>query len=261
MPIQACKDHKGNEYRSIAEMCRFYKVDRSVFGDRIKNGFTLEEALTTKGNRHYVPSVDHLGQQFPSENAMCRHWRIKHNTYQRRIKEGWTKKEALTTPAVSTTQEVKDHLGNVYPHKTAMCENYGVERTVYNTRIKKGWTVEEALTTPMQSRNLEDIPNRVGIIKRMSCGLDLEILSVDGYDTYTARFEDGHITKCKWADFEKGYVKHKSLSKIKNGEYMGYKVSFITEMNGDVYYSCENIETGEKEVLTPQEMIRGKEGV
>lgn len=46
-----CKDHLGNEYRSKKEMCDKYNIEVSIFSTRIKNGYTVEEALTLPVNK------------------------------------------------------------------------------------------------------------------------------------------------------------------------------------------------------------------
>ena len=41
-------DHKGTSFSSNTEMAKYYNVNRNTFRDRMKNGWTLEEALTGK---------------------------------------------------------------------------------------------------------------------------------------------------------------------------------------------------------------------
>lgn len=41
-------DHKGNPFSSNTEMAKYYNVNFDTFRDRIKRGWTLEEALTSK---------------------------------------------------------------------------------------------------------------------------------------------------------------------------------------------------------------------
>lgn len=42
-----CKDHLGNEYPTIANMCKKYKIKRTTFQHRLHRGWSLEEALTS----------------------------------------------------------------------------------------------------------------------------------------------------------------------------------------------------------------------
>lgn len=41
-----CKDHLGNEFDSMTKMCRHYGIELGKYRDRIKLGWTLEDALT-----------------------------------------------------------------------------------------------------------------------------------------------------------------------------------------------------------------------
>lgn len=41
-----CKDHLGNEYSSITEMCEKYGISCSTYRARLKRGMTLRDALT-----------------------------------------------------------------------------------------------------------------------------------------------------------------------------------------------------------------------
>ena len=41
-------DHKGNSFSSNTEMAKYYNVPRNTFSNRIKRGWSLEEALTGK---------------------------------------------------------------------------------------------------------------------------------------------------------------------------------------------------------------------
>ena len=42
-----CKDHKGNIYESKGARARAYGLDVQIVSLRIKNGWSLEKALTT----------------------------------------------------------------------------------------------------------------------------------------------------------------------------------------------------------------------
>lgn len=44
-------DHKGNSFSSNTEMAKYYNVNFKTFRDRIKRGWTLEEALTGKRDK------------------------------------------------------------------------------------------------------------------------------------------------------------------------------------------------------------------
>lgn len=88
------EDHLGNKYKSKAEMCRAYNISREQFKDRIKNGWTLKDALTTPSNKKEY--WDHLGNRYDTLTKMCEAYGITLATYINRIKYGYSLKEALT---------------------------------------------------------------------------------------------------------------------------------------------------------------------
>lgn len=93
-------DHKGNEFPSIAEMCRAWDVGYDTYTRRVRNGYTLEEALTGKreGKCGSKPCTDHEGNEYPSVNAMCKAWTVDYSVFKCRRRRGWTLEKALTTP-------------------------------------------------------------------------------------------------------------------------------------------------------------------
>lgn len=145
-----CKDHLGNDYSSIAEMCREYNVEYTIYRRRRDLGWTLKEALTGKDNPIKPNSktcYDHYGNCFNSAADMCRLYGIPIDKYRSRKKLGWTTEEILTNHKNNPrVKEHIDYLGNVYKSETAMCRAHSIKRNVYRTRISLGWTNKEALT-------------------------------------------------------------------------------------------------------------------
>ena len=160
-----CKDHLGNIYSSVKDMCNMYKhydITEDAYRSRLKLGWTLEEALTTPVRDLSV--YDHLGNKYPNIKTMCKHYGITDSAYQSRLKLGWTLEETLTTPLHS----VYDHLGNKYSGTEKMCKQYGITRSVYKIRLKLGWTLEETLTTPVKDFSTTDhLGNKYPNIKTM----------------------------------------------------------------------------------------------
>ncbi len=52
---KACKDHLGNEFASIVEMCKYWHITPDLHKGRLKDGWTLEETLT-------IPKLYSLGE-------------------------------------------------------------------------------------------------------------------------------------------------------------------------------------------------------
>lgn len=144
------KDHLGKEYRSERAMLRAYGIGRTNYTTRIRNGWSIEKALTTPSEYNNTKVKDHLGQEYNTKIEMCKAYGINYATYSRRKKKGMSTEEALTKPVNkrSKVEDITDHLGKTYSSKRAMARAYGIPRTTYTQRIENGMSVKDALTTP-----------------------------------------------------------------------------------------------------------------
>ena len=145
---ESYKDHLGNEFPSMAAMCKHYGIRRDTFTQRIKRQkMSLKDALTTPLEK--TPDElckDHLGNEFPNRQAMCNYYGINYATFRRRIeKKHMSLKDALTTPVEQKTGPCKDHIGNEFPSQKAMCDYYGINMNTFKGRIENNSSIEEAL--------------------------------------------------------------------------------------------------------------------
>ncbi|OUM58418.1 hypothetical protein PIROE2DRAFT_64422 [Piromyces sp. E2] len=104
-----CKDHLGNNYKSISEMCNVYGVNPRTYVCRIKNGWDIERALKEKV--HDTSPSDKIvksfeGLEFKSKMAMCKHYGICKTTYYRRIKAGFDQRASLLIPSGVTLSTI-----------------------------------------------------------------------------------------------------------------------------------------------------------
>lgn len=145
------KDHLGKEYRSLRAMLKVYGIGRTNYTTRIRNGWSIEKALTTPSEYNSDTRVkDHLGQEYNTTLEMCKAYSLEYATYFRRKKKGMSTEEALTKPVKkrSKAENITDHLGKTYSSKLAMTKAYGIAHTTYTQRIANGMSVKDALTTP-----------------------------------------------------------------------------------------------------------------
>lgn len=97
MAEKACTDHLSNSYSSVKKMCEAYGINYSTFKGRIKNGWSLETALSKKAVK--LPScVDPFGNKHKTVGAMCIAYGIGTDTLRTRLGLGWSLTKALTTP-------------------------------------------------------------------------------------------------------------------------------------------------------------------
>lgn len=155
---KVCMDHLGNEYRSISEMCSFYRISEDAYYSMLIHGYSIGEALELAANNiemGRLKCTDHLGKEYRSANEMCRSYGISLSTYRRRMKDGWTQEEALTKGSLSGSwnkKECTDHLGNKYSSIDEMCIRYNTYGNVLRNRLKKGDSLKDALTKEVSAR-------------------------------------------------------------------------------------------------------------
>ena len=143
-----CVDPLGNRFKSITEMAKAYGKDYKVLRDRLKAGWSLEDALildieiSNKGKGY----IDHKGNKFKSVMEMAKAYGKDANTVYSRLRDGWSIEDALTTDANSRYKECIDHKGNKFKSIAEMARAYGKEPGIVNYRLQRGWSIEDALT-------------------------------------------------------------------------------------------------------------------
>lgn len=219
-----CKDHLGNTYDSVKEMCKHYGINPTTYRSRIKAGKSVEEALTFKtfSRRYYT---DHLGNIYGSIKDMAKAYGITEDALSHRLNKGLSVAEALTLKIERTCQ---DHLGNEYENLTSMCNTYGISLVTFRGRIKRGYTLEKALTKEVSSVNIESIDYngiKYNSIKDMCNAHNIR------FYTFYKRINEGCTLEQALAPSKKEI--HKKLikkSKNKVEDHLGNKYSSIKEM-------------------------------
>lgn len=101
-------DHLGNEYRSRSLMAKAYGLTPLTLSERLKRGWSVEEALTTpidtssyrKNTKvSKVRIQDHLGNWYDSYYELAKAYGLSFSTvYGRIVKLKWSVEKALLTP-------------------------------------------------------------------------------------------------------------------------------------------------------------------
>ena len=121
-PHQNVTDHLGNTYPTLTAMCQHYNLRLDTYRNRLKKGFSKEEALTYKLYQTKV-ITDHKGNPFASRQDMAEHYGIDITTFSHRLKKGMTLEEALTKPLY---KNITDPFGNTFTTIKEMAEHYNV---------------------------------------------------------------------------------------------------------------------------------------
>lgn len=145
------KDHQGNSFKSIRDMCRFWNITDHVYHQRMVAGMSVEDALTLPlkkgGNRYNRVYTDFNGNTFTTMQSMCDFHGVNISTLHRHMKDGKTLKEALKY--LVENSKVYDHLGNSFLSYNSMAKHYGLKGITLRHRLKRGWSLEEALTVKL----------------------------------------------------------------------------------------------------------------
>ena len=88
------KDHLGNEFNTIQEMVEFHGISRPKYNKNIRDGLSLEDALTYWSRKY----TDYLGNTFPNLEAAAKHYGLSSAAICGRRKRGWTERECFITP-------------------------------------------------------------------------------------------------------------------------------------------------------------------
>ena len=145
------KDHLGNVYKTVKEMCDKYGLPVDTYHHRRYRDWDLETALTTDvasrdtTNFNKKECTDHLGNKFDSVVSMCKAYNIDFDVYKNRVRLGWRLEDILITP-VNKRDIALDHRGIYYNSVEDMCKAYGITLEKFKKRMKSGWSLEEALT-------------------------------------------------------------------------------------------------------------------
>lgn len=102
------KDHKGNVYKSLIEMCRAWHMPYELVYQRIKVAkWPVFEALETP-QEDGMHIFDQDGTEYDSFAEMCAEWNITQAAYRGRRLRGWTREDALTTELIKPGTVAKD---------------------------------------------------------------------------------------------------------------------------------------------------------
>ena len=212
------KDHEGNEFDSLTDMCKHYGIGIQTFRMRMRYKWTLERALT-QPLRYFKKCKDHLGNEFKSELEMCRYWHITLSTFRSRMSGNWSLKDALTMPVLGVGASIpaRDHLGKDYPSMSAMFRAWGVPPDTAFARLKSGRSIEETLT--MKGR-VRDYKGRWFTSHKAMC----EYHKVN-YETYLDRKEKNWTIKERLTGVRENRMEH-----IKCKDHEGNVFSSLKDM-------------------------------
>lgn len=137
---QKSVDHLGNIFETKTDMCNHYHIDHTTFNKRIKNGWSLKDALTTPLRKHVV--FDHNGITYDSTASMCEAYHITESLYSFRKDCGYSLEQRLCGKREGC---IVDDKGYEYDTIEEMCNDKGVNASTFRTRQRRGASLRECL--------------------------------------------------------------------------------------------------------------------
>lgn len=153
-----CRDHKGNEYESMAAMARAYGMPANVLDNRLRKYGNIEKALTMPYQARPMPErqkcVDPNGKEWSCLTHMCRAWGVRLKQFRRKQAMGMTLEECLNGEKLKPgrCRPITDPKGRRFDSWTDLANAWGIDRHTLLLRTKSyHWSLEKALTTPLRS--------------------------------------------------------------------------------------------------------------
>ena len=144
--MEVVKDHLGNKFSSVTEMCKYYNIERTTYVGRLKRGYSVEEALTipvkTVYKRNNTVYKDNNNNKYNTVYEMCyandvtvaqRYCRIKSNRQEL----------ALDSTVSLRGKKVEDYKGNKFNSITELARYYNTYNNYIYRQIRKGITIAE----------------------------------------------------------------------------------------------------------------------
>ena len=135
------KDHLGISHKSIKAMCVAWGQNYARYQYRIKNGWTIEKALTEKEQKQTGKAIDHLGNSYKNIDEMCKAWNTNKNAFYNKKHEGKTLKQCLekaTGKKIAFGNQCMDIFGNSFNSIKDMYNYYKVPENNYYSLIRNG---------------------------------------------------------------------------------------------------------------------------
>ena len=133
-------DHLGNSFKTANEMCKHWDVNYSTYGERIRAGWTIEEALANKKSTE-TSVYDHLGNKFDNTRRMIEYHGVTEGTYYTRKSQNLSLEECLS----GCQPRIQDPVGNAFKTIVDMCHHYGITTKHYEYCMASGYSLEETL--------------------------------------------------------------------------------------------------------------------
>lgn len=150
-----CKDHLGNEFNSLAEMCEHYKVGLMTFRSRINRGWSLEDALMIPVgyDKNGAKYTDDNGNTFRTRKEIANFHNMSYNRYRNLINGGYTLEDDKDHKfGVGNCNVVTDPFGRTHRTLLSMLKFYDISTSSYVGYMVTGRSMTDVLFDKMNKR-------------------------------------------------------------------------------------------------------------
>ena len=158
-PLEQGRNTRKNKWHTFngetltqAEFARKYGLSDYTLFTRLKNGWSLEKALTTPIMK--VKTLLEYKGELLTIREIAKRAGIRHSILKGRLDLGWNLEAALTTPIKRSpplkTIEYKGERCSI----SEVAKKVGMRCEVLRRRLRKGWDLKRAIETPFKENKL-----------------------------------------------------------------------------------------------------------
>ena len=137
------------EFKSRKEACEYYNLNYKKVSNRLKQGWSIEEAFELVERNNKCKPVIINGELFISLAEACRCYNIDYGLVRTRINLGWSLQKIFNNLGKSSNAIPVTVKGKHFNSINEACEYYDAYYNIVSSRLKKGWFLEEAIFTPI----------------------------------------------------------------------------------------------------------------
>ena len=132
---------------TLDELAEMSGLQRNTIWARIKNGMTVEEAITLPLGEKRAKKYEYCGQEFTLQE-LSELSGVSEATITERFKRGWTVEQAVET-STRKEKQVLNYRGETLTLQQ-LSELSGLPVSTIHSRLERGWTVEDAVEKPVR---------------------------------------------------------------------------------------------------------------
>lgn len=138
--------YRGTSYESLHSLAEACHVDEKLLAGRLKNGWSVEDAVETGVRERTAVPVIYQGKTYATMRELADTFGLDYSRLSSRIRRyGWDIADAVEAARKGWTPVVYE--GRCYPSISALAREAGVAYYRLRGRLQRGWDLERAMET------------------------------------------------------------------------------------------------------------------